>query len=260
MNFPACIKRLSGKGIITTAAKHNLREFVAEMGATNRIDPARTPMNYVLRGPETAKGVATLRTTLMRDSSVKKLRVDAIQGLEVLFTWPFPAVKCPPQYFEDCTEWAVNHFRVPILSSVVHLDESEPHCHVLLLPLVNGRMNGSNLFGHAYRLAMHLSAFYDEVGTKHGIERPVPRARLNAKARNHVIAQVHSILAALGDLTHQTIALLLEPHRKNPHSLIQHFKLLPPAKPSVTNPTFVEMMTKKMKPEKANFQGARMAF
>jgi hypothetical protein len=128
MSFPMAINRLSGQRIITTAAKHNLREIVAEIGADKHIDPTRSADNIVLRGPVTADGVAALRKSLLDAAKLKKkLRVDAVQGLEVLFTWPFPGQECPLQYFEDCTRWAENHFNVPVLSSVVHLDESQPH-------------------------------------------------------------------------------------------------------------------------------------
>lgn len=50
-------------------------------------------------------------------------------------------------FYEECTRWAESHFGVQVLSSVVHLDEGAPHCHVILLPLVDGRMNGARLYG-----------------------------------------------------------------------------------------------------------------
>lgn len=258
MNFPAHIERLKGKGIVTAAAKHNLREIAAEIGVDKNIDPTRMHLNYILRGPDSAEGVAALRVSMLKKAGTKKLRVDAVQALEVLFTWPFPDEDAPRQYFEDCTQWAEQHFQVPVLSSTVHLDESQPHCHLLMLPLKNGRMNGSDLFGPGARLSKHLNSFYKEVGAKYGIVRPPKMAKLTAAARDFVISQVRSVLTAMSGLTDETIDVLLEAHRKQPHALMKHFKIVPPVTASAKTRSFVETMTRKVKPEQPifSFSGA----
>jgi hypothetical protein len=178
VTYPASIKRLKGQGIIRRAAKHNLREIAAEIGVDKRIDAARISRNYILRGPETSDEVVSLRNQLLSKLGIKKLKSNAVEGLEVLFTWPFPDENSTCQYFEDCTQWAESHFQVLILSSTVHLDESAPHCHVLMLPLVNERMIGSALFGTARHLTMHLDSFYRGVGAKYGIVRKPPEPKL----------------------------------------------------------------------------------
>jgi hypothetical protein len=254
MSFPMAINRLSGQRIITIAAKHNLREIVAEIGADKHIDPKRSADNIILRGPVTADGVVALRKSLLDAAKLKKkLRVDAVQGLEVLFTWPFPGQECPLQYFEDCTRWAENHFNVPVLSSVVHLDESQPHCHVILLPLINGRMNGSDLFGTGVKLRMHLDSFYQLVGASYGITRPLPKPRLSAATRDFIIAQVASKLDAISGLTEETVRVLLEAHRRSPHALQEHFDVSLPKKPCEKTRSFVEIFTAKAKPESRRF-------
>lgn len=254
MSFPVAIKRLTGQGIITKAAKHNLREIAVEIGADERIDQACIADNIILRGPANAEGVAALRGSLLDGAQLKrKLRVDTVHGLEVLFTWPFPAIECPPQYFEDCTRWAEVHFRVPVLSSVVHHDEGQPHCHVLLLPLVDGRMNGSQLFGNAKRLGMHLDSFHRAVGARYGISRPLPKPRLSAAMRNFIVAEVASTLNAISGLTEETVRILLEPHRKSPHALQEHFSIPLPAKAVTKIRSSVEILTAKVKPERQIF-------
>lgn len=135
------IKKLTGHGIIRTAAKHNHRELLAEVGANSagRIDPNRTPLNYVLRGPNTAAEVADLERSLLEKAGITNIRKDAVRGLELVFSLP-PATKIDHrEYFEEVTKWTESYFGVPLLSSIVHLDEAAPHCHILLLPLVGGR-------------------------------------------------------------------------------------------------------------------------
>jgi hypothetical protein len=253
MNFPARIDRLKGKGIVTAAAKHNLRKIAAEIGVDKRIDPARMHMNYILRGPDNVEGVAALRADMLKRAGIKKLRTDAVQALEVIFTWPFPEEDAPRQYFEDCTQWAEKHFQVPVLSSIVHLDESEPHCHMLMLPLVNGRMNGSDLFGMGARLSMHLNSYYKDVGAKYGIVRPVKLPKLTLAERDFVITKAKSVLDVMSGLTEETINVLLAAHRKQPHTLMEHFKIVLPPRVAAKTRSFVEMMTRKVKPEQPIF-------
>jgi len=244
MSYPASIKRLKGQGIIRRAAMHNLREIAAEIGAYGRIDAARISQNYTLRGPETSEAVVSCRNALLNDAGIKKLKSNAVEGLEVLFTWPLQDRECPPQYFEDCTQWAAEHFAVPVLSSVVHLDESTPHCHVLMLPIVNGRMNGSALFGTRLRLAMHLDAFYREVGAKYGIVRKPPELKLSAFARNYVIQKAQMMLNAISGLTEETVEVILAPHRRNPLRLAEHLNIALPVEVYRRQSKFVEMMTR----------------
>jgi hypothetical protein len=253
VNFPAHIERLKGKGIVTAAAKHNLRKIAAEIGVDQRIDPARIHMNYILRGPDSADGVAALRMSMLKEAGIKKLRADAVQALEVVFTWPFPEEEAPRQYFEGCTQWAEQHFQVPVLSSIVHLDESQPHCHVLMLPLVNGRMNGSDLFGMGARLSMHLNSFYKEVGAKYGIARPTKLPKLTLAEREFVITKAKSVLNVMSGLTEDTVNVLLAAHQKQPHALMEHFKIALPSRVAAKTRSFVEIMTRKVKPEQPAF-------
>lgn len=260
MSFPMTLGRLIGKGIITRAAKHNLREIATEIGADKHIDPARIKDNIILRGAATAEGVTALRKSLLDAAQLKRtLRVDAVQGVEILFTWPFPGQECPPQYFEDCTSWAEVHFQVPVLSSVVHLDESQPHCHVILLPLINGCMNGSDLFGYGVVLRMHLDSFYQHVGATYGITRPLRKPRLTAATRDFIIAHVASTLNAISGLTDETVRVLLEAHRKSPHSLLEHFDVALPKKASAKTRSFKEIFTAKVKPEGPMFSRNKLS-
>ncbi len=143
------IKKLTGKTIIYLAAKHNHREILAEIGAAQggHIDLSRVGFNYVLRGLDTAHGVAGMAQSLLDNAGVKTLRKDAVRALEIIFSLPPDSAIDHARYFEDSTQWAEQYFQAPVISAVVHLDEAAPHCHVLVLPLVYGRMVGSDLMG-----------------------------------------------------------------------------------------------------------------
>lgn len=182
--YALAIKRLYGSGIVRVAAKHNLREIAAEIGADGHIDRARIADNFILRGAATADGVAHLAKSLMDAAGAVKFRKTSVMALELLFTLPAATAIDPRKYFERATTWAEAHFGVPVLSSVVHLDEGAPHAHALLLPLVDGRMGGSDLHGGKAKLWAMQTSFHDQVGASYGLARQTPQKRHSATVRS----------------------------------------------------------------------------
>ncbi len=80
-------KKLKGPYILRDAARHNLREIQAELGANSHIDPSKTPRNVVLEGAPMAAGVVATATKFLQ--LVKKpLRRDAVMGLEIVASLP----------------------------------------------------------------------------------------------------------------------------------------------------------------------------
>lgn len=183
------MQKLKGQCILLHAAKHNLRESQAERGAGDHIDVARTPLNQILVGPNSADGVNRHARALMEQAGITKLRVDAVRALELLFTLApgHPAVE--RGFFQACLKWVSGKYgSAQILSAVIHLDEGAPHMHVLVLPLLNGKMNGSRLMGNAPHLHdMHVS-LHREVTRHYGLRPPQPR--LTTRDRERAYRQV----------------------------------------------------------------------
>jgi hypothetical protein len=165
--------------VIRTAAMHNLREFVAATGAPAHIDPSKTCRNYLLRGPGCAAEVDALAIALRHDAGVNKYRKDATMAVEVLVSLPYQSGVHEDVYFSQAVAWAETYFQAPVLSAVVHLDEAAPHCHILILPLIAGRLNGGRLAGGPAKLrAMH-EDFYQAVGRHFGLKRPTQKKRMS---------------------------------------------------------------------------------
>jgi hypothetical protein len=186
------LAKLSGAGKLLVAARHNLREIQAERGGAGSIDPARTELNFVLAGPAVAGEVEHLARVRMADAGVGELRKDAVRALELLFSLPVATSLDAHAYFIDCLEWVRGRFggTANVLSAVVHLDEAAPHCHVLLLPLLDGRMQGSDMVGDKRKLAGHQQAFHEAVARKHGFAaRPARLGRQAAEAASRAVIQ-----------------------------------------------------------------------
>ena len=177
------VKKLKGGGIITVAARHNRRVIQAEMGATGSIDAARSCLNETLTGPSTAAGVGQLAKDLMAAAGVVKLRKDAVMGLEIVFSLPPGHAIDDRAYFIACAEWAGATFggAQNVLSVDIHRDESQPHCHVLLLPLIDGRMDGSNLLGGKQKLMALQKDFHAKVAALYGLSKAPARLSGTAK-------------------------------------------------------------------------------
>lgn len=171
------VKKLKQGGIIKLAARHNRREIQAELGADSHIDPARTHLNQTLQGAATADDVALAAKALMRGAGIGKLRKDAVKCIEAVFSLPPDHAIDDTAYFTDCAAWAGVYFggAANILSVDIHRDEGAPHCHVLILPLVNNRMDGSNLIGGKKKLHEMQMQFFNEVAIRYGLQKAPAR-------------------------------------------------------------------------------------
>ena len=190
--------RLKENSSVIKAARHNKREIQAELGVVGgTIDPARVCLNYTLAGPAAAADVALLAKELMAAAGVGKLRKDAVQALELVFSLPVGSAIDHRDYFDACTAWAGAAYGCPVLSSDVHLDEAAPHCHVLVLPLVGGRMAGSDLYGGRQELMAMQEQFHSVVAGKFGLSKPP--ARLSGTAKQAGARAVLQRLRETGD-------------------------------------------------------------
>lgn len=253
--YTLAIQRMYGPGVVRVAARHNLRENAVELGADSHIDATRIRDNINLRGPNTAAGVVSEAKSLMVEAGVTKLRKNAVMALELLIMLPAEANISPREYFERATVWAERHFAVPVLSSVVHLDEAAPHCHVLLLPLVKGKMNGSDLHGGKTKLWAMQASFHEEVSSHYGFVRPTPQKRLGASARAAAMSLLHECFQTNTSIDDSAIDVLLKPHANNPEPLLQALGMSIPPNKKVEK-SFVEIMTAECKPDRRNFSTA----
>lgn len=177
--------KLTGPGRVLAASKHNKRAIQAEMGAIGSIDASRSHLNETLHGPSTPNEVAQRAKALMSGAGIERLKKSAVLALEIIFSLPSGTSIMLEPYFRDCLKWAAQTFTGidNVLSADIHLDETAPHMHVLLLPLRNGRMQGSALMGNRQRLADLHSDFHAAVAGRYGLAKRRPRLQGQARAR-----------------------------------------------------------------------------
>ncbi|ART49128.1 plasmid recombination protein [Acidovorax carolinensis] len=194
------LSRVNGRKPCTLleAARHNLREIQAEQGATGHIDPTRTHGNTVLHGPATAAEVCAQAEALQSAAGItpSNLRRDHCQAIEAVFSLPQQAaVADPADYFEKCLAWLAGALSLPVLSAVVHRDESATHLHVLLLPVRDGAHVGSAPIDRA-ALKRLRERFFAKVAGPAGLQRS--GAKVQGVAKQWAVAAVLERCEALG--------------------------------------------------------------
>lgn len=75
------------------------------------------------------------------------------------------------QFFEDCTDYfALRYGKENIISAVVHVDETTPHMHLNLIPVVDNKLSAKQLFTRTSLRELQTD-FHEKVGKRWGLER-----------------------------------------------------------------------------------------
>lgn len=182
------LAKLKGGGKLLAASRHNRRTLQSELGADSHIDVSRTPLNYSLAGADTPEAVNLGAKALMQAAGIEKTRKDCVLAVEIIFSLPANHQGNLREFFEGCMAWVRAEIKGHLLSFDVHLDEASPHAHALILPLVEGRMVGSDLMGNRQRLKALQASFYYAVGIHHGLRKP--GAKLSGSAKLGAVQKV----------------------------------------------------------------------
>lgn len=186
--------RINGKNGILNAMKHNKRTLQLERGASANIDPTKTPLNYCLTAESTPEDIATHAKVKMVQAGIDNPRKNGVMAVEVLFSLPIRwHNEDSKPFFKDCYEWVKASLGGELLSFDVHLDEAAPHAHAVILPLVDGKMRGSDMIGGIGNLNRLIGLFYSNVATYYGFAQNSKR-RLSKSEKNKLESEV---LAAL---------------------------------------------------------------
>ena len=185
---------------IENAGKHNLPGREAE-----NADPSRAHLNREIADIRNGLDFTTyvqekLSEYQFKGSQNRKIRKDAIGSLELIVRANGVIIddeKQKPKDFDinkwakDTLEWADKQFNPEnhliqyidrrrkqrteriqnIYSAVLHMDESTPHIHFMILPIDrNGHLNSKEYRAPGQILDLH-DSYYKDVGKEYGLER-----------------------------------------------------------------------------------------
>lgn len=230
------LKKLKGQGIWSKAPRHNKRTIQAELGASGHIDATRSHMNITITGPAAPEEVTKLAKAKMNEAGITKERKNGVLGVELVFSLPTNHQQDVIKYFSACANWAGVAFGGldNIVSVDIHRDEAQDHAHVLLVPIIDGRLRGSDAIGGKRDMSELQVKFYKDVASCFGFEKP--RSKLNGNHKAHITRQV------LGKLRNDPAAksAAWAPIRDTverdpmPYALALGIDTTPPAKPAKT--------------------------
>lgn len=173
--------KINGGNGILVALKHNKRTLQSEHGAPANIDVARSSLNYSLVNEDTPEQIAKHAKGQMIVAGIERPRKNCVRAVEILFSLPTNRHQQDTRrFFMDCYEWVKQTFAGELLSFDVHLDESAPHAHAVILPLIDGKMQGSKLVGGTGNLMRLINEFHKSVARHHGLSRSDKKRLSNA--------------------------------------------------------------------------------
>lgn len=233
--------KVKGENGLLVALKHNKRTLQNERGASANIDVTKTVLNYSLASNDSPEGIALHAKVQMLKAGIEKPRKDCVRAVEVLFSLPIDRHSQDTKpFFTDCMKWAQHNFAGELLSFDVHLDESAPHAHALILPLINGKMQGRDMVGNIGNMMRLINNFHVDVASHYGLSRNETK-RLNQEDKQRVESKVlsslktdpvmrSSVWACVRDAIHsnplpyaQMLSIELETKRRNkPKSFVDH--------------------------------------
>jgi hypothetical protein len=166
------LAKMKGKMVLLNALKHNKRTLQAERGFSAHIDPTRTSLNYSLTGIDTPEKLDRFAKSQMALAGIDRPRSNQVMGIEVLFSLPINRqAQDTTSFFTACFEWVKLNFAGVLISFDVHLDESAPHAHAIILPLVDGKMQGSAMMGGIGNLKRLINNFHNDVALHYGLSQ-----------------------------------------------------------------------------------------
>ena len=230
------LDKLTGPGIWSKAARHNRRTIQAELGASGHIDATRSHLNITLMGPATPEEVARLAKAKMTEAGITKDRKNGVLGVELVFSLPTNHELDVFEYFSACAHWAGAAFggMDNIISVDIHRDEAQDHAHVLLVPLIDGRLRGSDAVGGKRNLSELQAKFYKDVASGFGFSKP--RSKLSGQHKAHTTRQVLDKLRNDPAAKSAAWAVIRDTVERDPmpYALALGIDTTPPAKPAKT--------------------------
>lgn len=237
------MEKIKGKNIILIAMRHNKRTLQADVGSDAHINVDKTHLNYALVGQDTPESIAMHARVQIAKAGIERLRKDVVMGVEVIFSLPVSRhSQDTVPFFKDCCEWVKKSFKGELLAFDVHLDEAAPHAHALILPLIDGRMRGSDLMGGIGNFSRLRNSFYTEVGINHGLSRGARRG-LSLQDKRILEREVLMRLKSDSVLQSDVWAVVRDEIKKDPLTFANILSIKSP--PRVSKRKFVDIAISK---------------
>lgn len=192
---------------LRAALKHNCREQ-----PTPNADPARAALNGGESGT-VAQALARYRSAL----GDHKPRKNAVHAVEYMFSAsPEWFNNKDPEYinkyFKDCALYVADKYgKNNIVSIKYHYDETTPHCHVIVIPMHNNKLNAKHYIGGTKAVAQQFQHDIGLIGNKYGLTRGIEGSR----ATHTTIKEFNKIVSQVGGDPQKALELMQAGKKQN---------------------------------------------
>ncbi|MDI1361509.1 plasmid recombination protein [Methylotenera sp.] len=241
--------KIKGENGVLVALKHNKRTLQNERGASANIDATRTSLNYSLSSKDKPETIARHAKSQMILAGIENPRKDQVKAVEVIFSLPIDRhQQDTEQFFIDCFNWVKQNFSGELLAFDIHLDEAAPHAHALILPLIDGKMQGRDMVGSTGNLMRLINKFHADIARHYGLSRS-DKKRLSNMDKQSLEKLVLTRLSNDPARQSSVWACLRDAIHDDPLPYAQMLSIKPP---QATNKSFVAIMTSKGKGKATN--------
>lgn len=188
------VAKIKSRVSLLRCIKHNNRDIIPP-----NANPEASKSNSL--GKRTTAEAMKIYTEKLSNQKVRKNAVHALEFVLTASNDSFSESKDDQElaetwgeYLGMCGTWVAEKFgKDNILKSTIHWDELTPHIHVVLVPMVEGKLNARAMIGgSSNRLRELQDEFFEEVGSKYGLERGLPREQ--TKARHKEVKEYYKIV------------------------------------------------------------------
>jgi hypothetical protein len=237
---------IKGKNGVLAALQHNKRTLQAIRGANANIDVTRTSLNYSIASDHTPEAIAMHAKMQMLKANIEP-RINQVMAVEIVVSLPIDRHDQDTKpFFNDCYEWIKKTFACELLAFDVHLDESAPHAHAVILPLIDGKMQGHKLMGDKGNLMRLINEFHADVARHHGLSRS-NRTRLTNADKKTLEKLVLTHLKSDAAMQSSVWACFRDAIHKDPLPFAQMLSIQLPPATCAKGKSFVTIMTSKGK-------------
>lgn len=175
---------------------HNFRE-----ANVPNADPNKSNLNEELIAMNKDKDYYSAFQRRVKESpeyAGKRLRKDAVKGIEVMLTYNSRTVG--PEFDErkwkeENAKWLQDTFgKENVISAVLHKDEATPHIHAIVIPMVDGRLNSRHYLGGKAALS-NLQTSYGKYMKSLGLERGLEFSKAEHTDINRYYAALNKTLS-----------------------------------------------------------------
>lgn len=171
-------EKIKSRASLTRALQHNTRERIPRNAKTDIKERVMTLYSNDMANYEDA---------------FKNARKNAVYGVEWLFTASDMSNIDLNQWGKDNLEWVAKEMgKENILNASIHLDETTPHMHILVVPRYNDKLNCRHyLGGTKYKMRELQDNYFDRVGINYDLQRGQDKVKTNTYHDKHDLSKIN---------------------------------------------------------------------